>query len=128
MGHEVKFRFWHKEDQKWITGEALSIDGHARVWVFHPDAFEPEVDPVGALVFYTGLNDKNGKEIYEGDILRGAHYNGSFRDGVVKRGRGAWMLDPFGKTREVWAEQLDMQVGHCDIIGNIYEHPELIKT
>lgn len=80
---------------------------------------------------FTGLHDKNGKEIYEGDILAytreeqiisirwdgsGANWqfdehDNSFDDGV---GRGNWGFN-FGVAK------------HCEIIGNIHENPELLK-
>jgi len=70
---------------------------------------------------YTGLKDKNGKEIYEGDLLKHDIW------GVTKI---IWEHGMFRGTSP--AEGIDItlsdhQLKRCRIIGNIYETPELLK-
>ena len=71
------------------------------------------------IMQYTGLKDKNGKEIYEGDILfeiLGEEYfkvifeNGSYR-----------------AENEEYSLDLSEYAHLCEIVGNVYENPELIK-
>ena len=68
------------------------------------------------IMQFTGLTDKNGKEIYEGDIF----HKGSGRV-VWKEGSCQFVLE--GKD---WENPLKLYTDH-EIIGNIYENPELIK-
>lgn len=85
-------------------GKELSPEDHK---------FEHEVE----LMQFTGLLDKNGKEIYEGDIIEldGYKYEILFIDGEY-----------CGKS--MLSEQLQMfEIVNGEVIGNIYENPDLIK-
>lgn len=73
---------------------------------------------------YTGLKDKNGKEIYEGDILGsyGAVFTVIFEDGCFK-----WSTDAIGANNQIAYKKTGhfKNVGPFEVIGNIYENPEL---
>lgn len=72
------------------------------------------------LMQYTGLKDKNGKEIYEGDIISRGKYNFE----VVWNERKGWYgIDDFDNGLTVLAQHLD----YVEVIGNIYENLELLK-
>jgi uncharacterized phage protein (TIGR01671 family) len=82
-----------------------------------------------ALMQYTGLKDKNGREIYEGDIIRehaidedGQHLISSvvFFDGAFCTDDGEYLYDAI--------MSLDRDENHSEIIGNIYENPDLISV
>lgn len=100
------------------------------------DRFEHEVE----LMQYTGLKDKNGKEIYEGDIVKGTidtqkHIKGRvyiesehgslwgcyIADGMESEQFGSWDM-----RQLCWG--VDEFTPHCEVIGNIYENPELLGT
>ena len=66
---------------------------------------------------FTGLTDKNGKEIYEGDIVR-------YRDGIYKVD---WFENGFYLFRDVRAK-FDIWWVDTEVVGNIYENPELLTT
>ena len=71
------------------------------------------------LMQFTGLLDKNGKEVFEGDILSHDDTNGRYEDESM-----------LGKRRIVkWNEKnggFNLHPKHWEVIGNIYENPELL--
>ena len=75
---------------------------------------------------FTGLHDKNGKEIYEGDVI-------CYVDDVVVENIGGWdRTEPEGKFVEVKMPDIyrneDLPpIEELEVIGNIYENPELIQ-
>lgn len=118
MTREIKFRAWDKTEKQMISAED---------WYFLYE-FEPFVRSVERarenfeIMQYTGLKDRNGKEIYEGDILKENNQVGMVEfceDGYQVIGLlGYWYG---GEGKEFSWEQLE-------VIGNIYEHPHLLEN
>lgn len=88
---------------------------------------------------FTGLTDKNGKKIFEGDIvhLTDVRYDNEWKAVVVFGNpyceySWGWNFDYIGEKPQVntdillWVEMEELQV-YCEIIGNIYDNPELLK-
>lgn len=83
---------------------------------------------------FTGLKDKNGREIFEGDIIQFTHYAQNFKDKTClwvvtyKDGKfefgGVCNLDTFLRDRD---NDNGKEFWRYEIIGNIYENPELLK-
>ena len=77
-------------------------------------------DKNGVLMQYTGLKDRNGKEMWEGDIVKDwdgpHHFCVAFADGCF------WAMD----GRE-GVEELGINPQHWTVVGNIYENRELVK-
>lgn len=112
---EIKFRAWNEEENEMVHFDFGTIDDGYCYGGQHP-IYDLDEVPV---MQYTGLKDKNGKDVYEGDILR--WFNGSEligRPKVVESTDGGW--NPFiddMQTDGAW---------HYEVIGNIYENKELL--
>lgn len=123
---EIKFRAWDAEEKNFICFDAL--DG---VLSKCDEAYRKRC--VGKFEQFTGLNDKNGKEIYEGDILKEIAPRGFiFRVFGVA---GGFVINAFQDeiTMLRFAEPIaNMQTAgyiqeQCEVIGNIHESPELLN-
>jgi uncharacterized phage protein (TIGR01671 family) len=116
---EIKFRGKRLENGEWAYGNYIHFagDGFEEHHITSFKAWEDndKVDPetVGQ---YTGLKDKNGKKIYEGDILR---YSDGEILGVAFDNKTSQFTT---KTRWLWTI-----IDVCEIIGNIHENPELLE-
>ena len=126
-----KFRAWDTFDKKMLDVHGINYDADG-VWT--KEMIDDESD--GEFIHFsdiellqsTGLFDKKGKEIYEGDIVT-AMSEGIKGTGVVKRRiDGYWLMYPAWQNGQSWKlvvnEQGDTDV---EIIGNIYENEDLIK-
>lgn len=109
---EIKFRAW---DSKFLKMEAFELGRF-----ISPIKFADLI-----LMQYTGLHDKNGKEIYEGDIVeqfKGSEYSCKRFVDWRQDHCGFWLC--FKDRPHV---DLTEYREHLEVIGNIYENPELIK-
>ena len=116
---EIKFRAWNKKlrfmDSAWLIDWEHELVCHSK----HNQSDLKDC----VLLQYTGLKDKNGVEVYEGDIIRDVDclslWKVFYGDGAFHVRGGEYNLS--GHLNE-WAPD------HCEVIGNIYENPELLEA
>lgn len=119
---EIKFRAWDEETRRMLSWDGLNGETE------YGDAYTvSELVSFGShLMQYTGLKDKNGKEIWEGDIVQWMRV-----EPVEKRHELALSTPvTFSKAGFVpfTDPSYDVSPEEVEVIGNIYESPELLKS
>lgn len=132
MNRELKFRGWHPQLKRMFSAEemgqdqlTLLTDGRGFINVSGADIRLSQLVPMIPMQ-YTGLLDKNGKEIYEGDILK------YVLPGLESDDPSTEYIEPV-----VFKDGCFNVEGHtpvyvttdwdCEVLGNIYEHPNLLE-
>jgi len=117
----IKFRSWDRTKGNWVTCDLWP--GYA--WTVSNGQHEREA--MTEWQQFTGLLDKNGKEIYEGDIVRQTYRKaeGSELGQIIwtKNARFVWYEPSEGEGYGMQEEDSELR----EVIGNIHENPELLK-
>jgi len=86
-------------------------------------------DRIEALMQYTGLKDRNGAKIFEGDIVKAWMYDDEFHILKIYFEDGAFLIDFQDSDSDLTTIGWFIENGgNVEIIGNIYENPELLGT
>jgi len=137
MTREIKFRAWDKKRSQMIdlatSKYALSKNGDDGFVIWHWEhgvtldenlkdtghrTFSYFADSLSVVLMqYTGLKDKNGKEIYEGDIMQSPDKTVIYK---VYFSEGEYIKESENVFHSLWEFMDDV------VIGNIYENPELL--
>ena len=115
---DLAFRAWFPETK------VMSVDFTLE------DALKHEVDYVGECIFlqYTGLKDKNGRKIFEGDIVQ--HFDEVLQVIYLEDEARFYAISNFGLKEhlEIGAKISSETVKNIEVIGNIYKNPELYDS
>jgi hypothetical protein len=122
--HEIKVRAWYKAYKQMCQVESLRFDGNGvyRVVLIEESFYDRrivEADEI-AIEQYTGLKDKNGTEIYEGDILID-DIGEPTEYWVVKFSDGGFVGECAGVTEPLF------ELANLEVAGNIHEDSELLE-
>lgn len=143
MNRTIKFRAWDKKEEKFDYDMFVDFEGD--VWYYaeiNYDTPNTEIDYNNSenryeLMQYTGFKDKNGTEIYEGDIVRlydiwdeltGGREKGKQRICRVEYVGSGFLVvqgDEEGYERDLFMAKINDD--DLEVIGNIYENPELLE-
>lgn len=128
----LKFRVWLPDFDQMLRVKALVFEkDKTRCVCGYSFDFYLE-DENATIMQSTGLKDKNGKEVFEGDIITDGYTLGVFRNHQTL---GFYMVDEKGKENflsdtvdtEGFEEAKEFMKNSIEIIGNIYENPELLE-
>ena len=120
---EIKFKAWLKEERKMVNVETLFIGinrlcfGNSKT----EDLFFRDFEEV-ELIQYTGIKDKNGKEIYEGDIVM---LNNIENDNmcIVEYEHSSYRLESWSLREDL----SNVENRFLEVVGNIYENKNLLE-
>lgn len=126
---EILFRGKRIDNGEWIEG-----DYHRMKFEWSGDTVHHGIYPLdehmgievdsSAICQYTGLIDKNGRKIFEGDIIKATDRDGEVKTGDISFEEGAWQV--FGEIQERLYWLFDYIDYEFEVIGNIFDNPELV--
>ena len=131
---EILFRGKRVDNGEWIKGDIVQfpVHGVVRIVEQEPSYKDDEVDS-DTVGQFTGLTDKNGRKIFEGDIIHleysqvffGGMYFGEYTAEVSYK-EGCFITDGINNGDEIETPLSGFDNDEVEIIGNIHDNPELL--
>lgn len=131
MSDRFRFRVWSEEDCGYMESNDIFRLTHSGKLVFNNDSLnrEPECNPKRYICEQcTGLKDKNGQLIYEGDILKST-YSEIMQYRIYWEGRG-YRMRVYGSDNKI-VDDCPIFINAADVlevIGNIHENADLLEV
>ncbi len=135
MNREIKFRTWDNDNECLDFFDFSDLDKVIETLdsfrdYFSPSYFTDRGEEKGSqfLMQYTGLKDKNSKEIYESDVLHNTEYGHKFiiQWGMENESYAGWAGKWIGSSGFI-SPLYNAPLVNCEVIGNIFQNPELRK-
>lgn len=125
----IKFRAISEcRGEHWVYGDLrhYNRNPHTEKWTIHDPAtgIETDIDP-NTVGQFTGLHDKNGTEIYEGDICK--HIRGKVRSIDGRWIENVAFLEVKYKQGEFSIANYSLCMENFEVIGNVHDNPELLE-
>ena len=133
---EIIFKAKRIDNGEWIEGHYTECRGETFIGIDTSSMFEIFCPPVirwfkvssETLCQFTGLCDKNGKRIWENDIMM-AHLDESYPENAtyetVEWGVAGWVTHEAGSTDREYLDEFDLE--HFEVVGNIFDNKELLQ-
>lgn len=138
---EILFKAKRVKNGEWIEGSLIDLDIDSGYCYIVPPYKQASTLPIGFLITdgmelvipetlcqFTGLTNKNGKRIWENDILM-AHLDESYPEDTtyetVEWGIAGWVTHEANSADRQYLDEFDLE--HFEVVGNVFDNPELLQ-
>ena len=126
---ELKFRVWQSVTKKMYTWPDVRMKSAGGGWTIICDGQCMGLKYVD-IMQYTGMKDKNGEAVWEGDIILYPWSTGTYSKGIIEFKVSKWRSPGFTCVTigdDENGDEISFD-SRCEVIGNIHENPELLES